>query len=51
MKTIEKVEKKGYKVTYTFGWVGGQQDITGVIATKGNWKIQAKNITGILKQI
>ena len=43
MKTQEKLEKKGYKITYTFSG--------DVMAEKGQKAYKAKNITQLLKII
>jgi hypothetical protein len=44
MTTLQKIEKKGYKVTF---FMSGK----GVQATKGNLKIVAPNVTKLLKAI
>lgn len=51
MKTEQKIEKKGYKVTYNLGYKNGEQGINSVTATKNNVKLTAKNITALLKSI
>lgn len=43
MTTQQKIEKKGYKVTFTFEG--------NVIATKGQQSYKAKNITQLYKKI
>lgn len=51
MKTQQKIEKKGYKVTFNMGWINGMQSIVSVSAIKGNNRITEKNITQLLKSI
>jgi len=51
MTTQQKIEKKGYKVTFNMGWKNGEQTTTSVTASKGNIKITEKNITSILKKV
>lgn len=51
MKTQQKIEKKGYKVTYNMGWKNGEQAIVSVSAQKGNRKTTSKNITQLLKDL
>lgn len=51
MSTQQKIEKKGYKVTFNMGWRNGEQSITSVSATKGNIKITANNITSLYKSL
>lgn len=51
MTTQEKVEKKGWKVKFVYGWVDGEQKIKSVIATKRAMKLTAKTITGIYSQL
>lgn len=49
MKTIEKIEKKGYNVTANFGWINGEQAIVSYTATKNNTRITKPNVTNLLK--
>jgi len=51
MTTQQKIEKKGYKVTFNMGWRDGEQRIVSVSASKGNTKITEKNITALLKSL
>ena len=44
MKTVEKIERKGYKVTFA---IQGNA----VFAEKNNCKIKAENITQLFKKI
>lgn len=51
MTTQQKIEKKGYKVTFNMGWRNGEQTIVSVTAKKGLKKMTEKNITSLLKAI
>lgn len=51
MTTQQKIEKKGYKVTFNMGWENGEQKIVSVTAVKGNSKITQKNITALFKSV
>lgn len=51
MTTQQKIEKKGYKVTFNMGWKNGEQSIVSVSATKGNQKVTADNITQLFKKL
>lgn len=48
MTTKQKLEKKGYKVTFNIGWRNGEQAIVSVTATnKKGGKYTGKNITEV----
>lgn len=47
MKTKEKIERKGYKVTYNLDYKNGEQAIVSVSAKKDNMNFVAKNITSL----
>lgn len=51
MKTQEKIEKKGYKVTYNIGWRNGIQSIVSVTATRGTYKVTERNITSLFRAL
>ena len=51
MKTIEKIEKKGYKVIANMSYENGEQTIISYTATKGNVNIEEKNITKLFNRI
>lgn len=51
MKTQEKIEKKGYRVTFNTGWRNGEQTIVSVSAEKNNRKITRDNLTQLLKSL
>lgn len=51
MKTQQRIESKGYKVTYNMGWRNGEQTIVSVTAKKGLNKVTEKNITSLLKAV
>ena len=51
MKTLAKIEKKGYRVTSNIGWRNGEQTIVSVSAEKNNRKIRRDNLTQLLKSL
>lgn len=52
MKTIEKIEKKGFKVIANMGWVSGEQTIVSYTAEKSGRKVAtASNVTGLFNLI
>lgn len=51
MTTKQKIEKKGYTITFNFSWYNGEQKITSVTATKNNIKHTEKNITTLYKKL
>lgn len=51
MTTIEKIEKKGYKVTGCLTWVNGELKTTAWSAEKNGRKITRKTKTELLKSL
>jgi hypothetical protein len=51
MTTQQKIEKKGYKVTFNMGYKNNEQTIVSVSAEKNGQKITAPNITQLLKRL
>ena len=51
MKIREKIEKKGYKIISLSGYYNGSQSVTGYMAVKGNYKIKAKSLTQLYKNL
>jgi hypothetical protein len=51
MTTIEKIQKKGYKLTSNLGYENGEQVVVSITATKGNIKITERYHTHILNKI
>lgn len=51
MTTKEKIEKRGYKVSYLSGYRDGEQCIIGCVAEKNNRKTEAKNITALFNSL
>ena len=51
MTTQQKIEKKGYKVTFNMGYKNGEQAVVSVTATKLNAKVTADNITQLFKKL
>jgi hypothetical protein len=51
MKTLEKIEKKGYKVTCNLGTKKGEKIVLSIRAKKGELKFEAKTVSSLLKKI
>ena len=51
MITAQKLEKKGYNITYNMGYKNGEQCIVSITATNGIYKTTANNITSLFKKL
>jgi hypothetical protein len=51
MKTLEKIEKKGYKVTFNMGYRNGESSVVSVTAKKDGRQFTKPNLTQLLKAI
>jgi hypothetical protein len=51
MSTIQRIEKKGYKVRLNLGYRNGQITTVSVTAIRGSYEITRRSATQVLKSI
>lgn len=51
MSTIQRIEKKGYRVRLNLGWRNGQLATVSVTAILGRYEITRRSATQVLKSI